>query len=170
MVEATNFKAFRLSDAALLVLLAAFLATAAGYFLIVDGWKIFTGNVGYSSGGIAVLVAMPVYLWIFWKKREQHVALDYHMLYLPLATWLLAFFIYKVAMWRVTRGQSFYLTYGWDKGFQNFLLEPAIVVVMSGVYLARFAASQREPVARRFAIGTLVVAALIAILFPPLGE
>ena len=78
--------------------------------------------------------------------------------------------VVKFVVWQVTRGQAFFLTYGWDKGIQNLLLEPAIVVVVSGAYLARFLAVPRGRAAARLAAGVVLVSALIAVFFPPLGE
>lgn len=170
MRSTRSHAAFRLSDRVLLVLLAGQVALALMYFVLVEGWRFISDGLGLSAGGFAVLVALPTYSWILWRRREEHIALDYHMLYLPMGVWLATTLVVKFVVWQVTRGQAFFLTYGWDKGIQNLLLEPAIVVVVSGAYLARFLAVPRGRAAARLAAGVVLVSALIAVFFPPLGE
>lgn len=68
-----------------------------------------------------LLIVGPMYIYYLWRNKENMITLDYYLLFLPIAVWMLSFFIFNQ-----------------NKGASNaIILEPSIVCLMTGAYLLR---------------------------------
>ncbi len=125
-------------------------STGFGHFLSVD-WRVFQR---------LSLVAIPAYVYVFWRRREELFWSDYAAPYLALGAWLLGFWVC-----------------GAEKGLMNALVvEPNVVAILSGLYLLRFVRwrGSLEAGERNVAYAMLAVVAACgfgtACIVPALGE
>jgi hypothetical protein len=154
----------------LAILYLVFIWLSHPYFIPIFpllNWAIF---------GKLLLVFAPVFVIYAWLHRKHLVPRDYHMLYLQFITWVFASFGIKVVTWWLFQGRAVIGPYGRDKGLASMFVEGELVLLVTGLYLLRFAFSkglssgQSEVVARRLRSIVLVCVALVPLVMPPLPD
>lgn len=114
--------------------------------------------VNWSICQKVALFAVPLYILILWHRREDLVRIDYHAVYLPVVVWFL------VSIWR-------------PKSLMNLVIvEPAMVVLLMGIYLGRFLVMDRfssldpKKTAAVFLVVVLALAIGVGLFVPFIGE
>jgi hypothetical protein len=140
------------------------------YFFLAAGWLTFSGRIGWHSVSAAVFILTPLALWSMWHGRSRFTESEWRLLYLPLVIWLVSFFLFKYAVWSLTRGRAVLHSYGGDKGLANLIVEPGFVALLTLLYFIglRMAASSRQR--RGLFMIVLAAAALLTLVVPPLPE
>lgn len=141
------------------------------YFILAGGWSVFFGVLGWRSFVAVFAVLWSSALWTFWNHREGTDRFDEIMLYLPLLVWFASFVAVKLVTWEVAGGRALWHSYGGDKGLANLLIEPSFVGIGASLYFRHWQLGQYTKISRRAMTAVaLLIAALVAIVVPPLPE
>ena len=119
--------------------------------------------------------ALPLaYLGLLWARRRTLVPIDYLVFVAPLTVWFVVALILKLAIWELTDGHAVFGPYGRDKGLSNAIVEPTLVLALSGVYLPALWGitfnTRNMRTSRRLLVLSVTLACLVAVITPPLRD
>ena len=151
--------------------LALLVVLTVVYFSVAGGWLVLLGVVGWHLTVIVFSIAFLLALRTLWRHRGEADSRDEMMLYLPLLVWIATFILVKIVTWKLTQGRPVWHSYGNDKGLANALFEPAITGTVGSLYFLHWWLIDRIGISRRsVAIIVLLLAALVAVIAPPIPE
>lgn len=91
-----------------------------------------------------IVILFPIYMWILFENGTMII--DKYFIVLPISFWLIFAFIF-----------------GFKSGLNSLIVEPQIIVMLSGLYLSRFLINQ-DIIKRKIAIVLVLINFLMAFL------
>jgi len=152
-------KSVPLSVMLYVIFLCIFYCLLVFYFYLSAGVKCFFYFKGIYIFQKILFLLFPIYIFIFWRMREEIVLFDFIAVFIPIIFW----FILNLIM-------------GGKSGTNFFIVEPSIVIAISTLYSLRFYLSKIFNKFNANSIGILLlilICILVLILYitiPPLNE